>query len=275
MHKRIRTVGFLFILYLICLAVYWLQIGGIYAVPLRDIIYLFTPIAAITGGIFSFRATGFKNIRTKTVFFLTLGIICWFIGEVLWDYYELILKINPFPSIADIFYILAYPLMLIGLVHEIKISGISWKKIYPAIVFLLVIISVLFTTVVLYFGVYLAYNPQETLLTNSIAMSYGIGDLLLIIANIFVLILAWEFRGGKLSRTWFGLFIGFIVMLIADILFGIYTDQYKAQIGIYRYSIDSLYMLSYLIMAYILFNFGFSVRDAGKNIHQLQKHAKK
>ncbi|HEX9839547.1 MAG TPA: PAS domain S-box protein [Anaerolineales bacterium] len=48
-------------------------------------------------------------------FILGLSFLTNFIGNVVWTYLENILHIEPFPSIADIFYLGSYPLMLWGL----------------------------------------------------------------------------------------------------------------------------------------------------------------
>jgi hypothetical protein len=199
----------------------------------------------------------------------------WFIGEVIWNYYELILHIKPFPSFADVFYLLAYPLIFFGLLNEVSIGAIHWKKINRAIFFLFTIASLCLAVLVFYFGVYVAYDVKESLLANIIAMGYGVGDLVLIVTNMFVLILVWEFRGGSLSRTWIVIFVSLLCMLLADILFALYPDQYQAQLWIYKNSLDSLWMLSYLLFAYALANFGLSILDAKKKIHQLGKAYKK
>jgi hypothetical protein len=47
--------------------------------------------------------------------FLSLAIFFNMLGEALWMYYESYLGIDPFPSLADVFYLLYYPLMLGGL----------------------------------------------------------------------------------------------------------------------------------------------------------------
>ncbi len=48
---------------------------------------------------------------------LLLGVAAfsYMIGELIWFYYESILHIDPFPSLADPFYVLFYPLTLVGL----------------------------------------------------------------------------------------------------------------------------------------------------------------
>ena len=48
---------------------------------------------------------------------LTIGLGFFMLGEVSWAVQEAVLRIkNPFPSIADIFWLLGYPFLLLGLV---------------------------------------------------------------------------------------------------------------------------------------------------------------
>ena len=60
--------------------------------------------------------------------------ISWFIAEMLWIYQELVIKEDPFPSAADIFYIVGYPFLLMFFISYLqpvrnaitrKILGIS------------------------------------------------------------------------------------------------------------------------------------------------------
>lgn len=271
MSERKWVVLILTVIYIAVLSSYWLGFSINTIIPTRDFLYLFTPLAAVLGGVFSLRIYGIKGKRMVTLLLLTAGIASWFIGDGIYDYYQYILNTNPFPSVADYFYIIGYPLLFFGLINEIRTNHIHWREKYSKVLFPLLIVLCVFITMVGYFGVYLAYNAQESFFVNIIAMSYGLGDLVLIITNMLVLRLVLEFRGGKLSKVWIGIFISFISTLIADILFAIYTPSYKTNVGIFKNLIDSLYMLSYLLFAYSLFNFGLTIKEINKKIPHLKK----
>jgi hypothetical protein len=270
MNKRLFILVILSFIFILAFSVYWLRLGWD-IVSLREGIYLSTSGIAVIGGIFALVTYGFKGPRTTTLFLLTMGIAYWFIGDTLFSYYQFILKIDPFPSLADAFYLTAYPFLLFGLINEVKAAKANWGRFNQPIAFLFGISATLLAIVVSYFGIFLAYDAKETLFANIIAMSYGVGDLLLILANMFVLILVWEFRGGKLSRVWLTLFVSFVLTLIADILFALFTVQYKAEMWFYKSLLDSLWMLSYLIFAYALFDLSFSLTDAFQRIKSLEK----
>ncbi len=263
MPKKIITAIILIIIYSAIAGVEWFKLG-FNNIFLREGLYLSTSLIAFIAGLFAIRSFGLSGKRAMTLILLTAGIGYWFLGEVLFNYYEYVLHVNPYPSIADIFYILAYPMLLAGFINEIRIANINWKNINRANLFLFILVSFLLSVIVAYFGIYQAYNPAETFLTNSVAISYGIGDLLLILSNILILVLVWEFRGGKLSRVWLVMFVSFIFTLIADILFAIYTTQYDNQEWFYKSLLDSFWTAGYLLFAYALFEFGFSIQDTYK-----------
>jgi hypothetical protein len=242
MNKRISVGILLGCIFFSALGIYWLRLGFSITSP-----------------------------RSRTFLFLTAGIGYWFLGEVIFDYYQYIVKIDPFPSIADAFYLFAYPLLLLGLINEVITSQVQWRKLHRGLLFLFVSLSLVLGVLVFYFGVFQAYNPTVSLLSNAIVMSYGLGDLLLLTATLFVLLLAWEFRGGKLSRVWLFFFLSFLLNLIADILYAVYEVEYESLVWFYKSAIDTFFMGSYLLFAYAMFDFGLSILDAFTKITLLKK----
>ncbi len=59
--------------------------------------------------------------------------ISWFIAEMLWIVQELYLKIDPFPSAADIFYLIGYPFLLMFFIAYLQPvrSAIQKKCLSP------------------------------------------------------------------------------------------------------------------------------------------------
>ena len=268
MNKKYLLLISLILFFIITLLVYLFELGGGSNDLLTNILYLIPPLLAVWAGVYIVRTYGSKNIHGKALTYITMGLGAWLIGEIIWIIFEFILVIDPFPSIADFFYLIAYPFLLIGLIKEIKTGKIEWTPKSRAVI---LIISLLLTLVVIYFGIYLAYDLEATFLENSIAIFYGIGDIALIIATMLVLMLALEYKEGKLFFCWLYFFIGMALTLIADILFAIYTEPYEAGIGLY-YNIDLIWILGYLFFAYSLFTAGFVIREIPKSfLEKLQK----
>src|SRR5688572_2103022 len=67
----------------------------------------------------------------KTNILLTLGLIFWFIANIIWGYYEIILDVvSPVPSLADFFLLSAYGFLIYRLLETYKKLGeITNKKI--------------------------------------------------------------------------------------------------------------------------------------------------
>ncbi len=260
MNKRIVLIVSFFLFFVEVMAVYWFKLG-FDNIVLRETLYLIPPVFAIIAGIVAIRTFGLVSSRSFTLLLLTAGISFWFFGELLFNYYGYVLYIDPFPSAADIFYLLAYPMFFWGLVNEIHVSQVSWKNISKPTLFLFSLVALLLASGIGYFGIYQAYTPTELFLTNVVAIGYGVGDLILIFATMLLLVLVWEFRGSRLSKVWLLLFIGFLLTLIADILFAIYVTEYSMQIWFYKSLLDSFWMAGYLFLALALFEFSFSIQD--------------
>jgi ABC-type branched-subunit amino acid transport system substrate-binding protein len=71
------------------------------------------------------------NEGDKTNIFLTLGLVFWFIANIIWAYYEVVLDIvSPVPSLADLFLLSAYGFLIYRLINVYRNLGhITNKKI--------------------------------------------------------------------------------------------------------------------------------------------------
>ena len=72
----------------------------------------------------------------KTNILLTLGLIFWFIANIIWAYYEVVLDIvSPVPSLADLFLLSAYGFLIYRLISIYrKLGHITNKKILILII---------------------------------------------------------------------------------------------------------------------------------------------
>ena len=92
-----------------------------------------------------------KEEGDKTNIFLTLGLVFWFIANIIWAYYEVVLEIVlPVPSLADLFLMSAYGFLIYRLIVIYRNLGhITNKKILLLIIsgtglFLIYIINLIF-----------------------------------------------------------------------------------------------------------------------------------
>ncbi|MCA2218943.1 putative bifunctional diguanylate cyclase/phosphodiesterase [Jidongwangia harbinensis] len=53
-------------------------------------------------------------------YWFAAGQIVWVIGDVVWEYYAYVRHVEPYPSAADVFYLGAYPLLILGLLPLVR-----------------------------------------------------------------------------------------------------------------------------------------------------------
>ena len=111
-------------------------------------------------------------------FLLGLGILMFFIGNVIWAYLEDILYIEPFPSVADIFYLGFYPFVLWSV---LTLQGMSPNR-RERLVLWFDLLS-LFTAATMFVGYFIivptAAANNNNILTQVIAIAYPISSLIL------------------------------------------------------------------------------------------------
>lgn len=230
---------------------YWLAPDGSITSNWQGVVYVLAPITAAIAGLGAVRQFGLRVPQGKALFALVLGVIGWCIGEVLWTYYDLIAHIDPYPSPADAFYLLAYVAFSVGLLYEIQFLRSQVRIQNPGTQqFLLITIGVLLMILAGYFGVYHAYKPGADLLENFLAITYGVADVVLIMFGLVIAVVASELRGGKMAKPWWWLLAGFTFIFLADIGFAMFTQQYETQLAYYKPALDSLWIAGYLAIAY-------------------------
>lgn len=261
-RKTIYIILALFALAII--PVYWLKLAY-YNVLIRDGLYLTTVFISVLAGIFAISRFGFKNTRGLALICFTLGLLCLLMGNLVFEYYYIIDKNNiPFPSLSDFFSLSYYVFFLAALIIEVKLAHVNWKHIHKRILILPILLSIVATAVVSYIDIYKAYDPTVGLFSNIVNISYGIGDLVLIIISLFLLVLVKEYQGGKLARILLLLLVSLCFEIVGDIFLAFYMTQYNNEVWFYKSFFDTISMIGYLLSAAMLFEYGFSFVDAYK-----------
>jgi len=186
------------------------------------------------------------------------------IGEAVWLYYDYILLVSPYPSIADVFYIAAYPLFALGLIQEIRFAKIKFSNLNKSAFAVIGILGLTMSALVFYHGVFKVYVPGGILVDN-LSIIYGIGDLIIIIPTLFVLVLAWEYKGGRIFIPWLFIFASFLLTLIADVLYTIFTDQYLEWEKPFS-GLDLFWIGSYLLAGLGFLNIALLLKDIQKKL---------
>ncbi len=255
-----KIVGLFFTLYFLGFLVinlFWPQKN-----LMADTLYVFSTLLSVLTGIYAIYYYGIANPRGRALTYITAGAFCWLLAESIWVFLDFFLLESPYPSVADAFFILAYPLIFIGLIKEIAVGKFEWKekRVLPILG-----ITALLSLLVFYFSVYLAYDPKEDAIFNLFSCFYGVGDLLLLIASALIVLVIWDYRQGKLFFPWLFVASGFIAILIADILFSLNEKEYVEGItGIIK--IDLFWVAGYLMIGYGLALIGLSLKEMREKI---------
>ena len=146
--------------------------------------------------------------------------------------------------------------------QELKTNKMRWT--YCKVISC-VSLSLLFGLVVFYFGIIKAFDASDLLTNNLIAISYGIGDLLLIIFTVLILMVAIGYQKGKLFYPWLVILIGFFLILVADILFAMYRQEYENLDALSR-NIDLGWISGFLFLTYGFYSIEHTVKNASEKL---------
>lgn len=165
--------------------------------------------------------------------------IMWFIAEMTWTIEEIFLQIEPYPSTADIFYLLGYPFLLLFLVSyldPVKAAITKKVSIIPIIISLLVLIPSL------YFAFHDVTAEDIGHLEYTIAAAYPVADAFVIVPALIGIHL---FFRGRVNFMWSLVCIGIISVFIAD------TAFLFAQVDMWYYTghpMEMLFHFTYLLI---------------------------
>ena len=207
--------------FVVCTAVAALFIAGITATKLLITVGGFTKLGALViAAIFAFRSAhllGKGNAARRPWLLLGAGLASMSVGQALLVSYQYWTGTTPFPSQADFWFVLSYPLIIIALVSfalTYSRSGFatSGLKIFAAIMF--VVVAVIAWPIL---------QPVASMPASPIAkalnLAYPSLDLLLMIPVAVLLRITSRFRGGMVWPIWLSLLVGFVFTAAGDILF--------------------------------------------------------
>lgn len=210
-------------------------------VSFADFTYAISSLAVGITGLFVAKQYQGSPVFGKTYLVLAIGFILLFVGDSVYNYYLIVLDADPYPSIADVFFIGFYFFTGYHLVKNIRYfkKDIGWG---PKIG-----VSALAISMVVVFGMF----TIETLDDDPIIFYMGI---LYVIASAAILSLAilgaTVFRHSVLGIAWFMLVIGIFFYAFADVWY-----YYLEEIGEFTiiHPVNTLWILSNIFMVYALY----------------------
>ncbi len=260
---------FLMLLFMVDVFISFSGYGGEQNDLYRNIFLFIGQLVTVVCGFYAIRMYGMRSVMGRSLAFFTSGFLSFLIGGALFSYYDARLTSSPFPSLADGFILLGYPLFFAGLFLELRKKSLFLQA---GTKMLIAFLALLLALIVFYFEIYIPYDMTSSLFVTAVQTAYGVADLVLIILFIFVLLLALSFKGGKMFYVWFCFFIGFILTLVGDLLFGVFVNDYLSKTGINIY-IDLIWRFAYVFFSFGLFLAGMVVASIQSNV--MLKIAKK
>jgi hypothetical protein len=159
---------------------------------------------------------------------LGVGMLLWLAGEAIYfwlDYQTIVdpLAVAPFPSIADIFYYVAYLPLTAGLVIQMRLLKLTLSASEKALVSIL---SVLASLTIVYFVLWPAIDAFIADPVDPLGMFAGaLYPVLDIVLLVCVFTVSAKLRHGKINAAWILILAGLVLTAVADSLYWIADNQ--------------------------------------------------
>jgi PAS domain S-box-containing protein len=178
-----------------------------------------------------------KNVRIALILMVS-GLLFDVLAEVVWTTFEIVLHQQPFPSLADGFYLIYYPLFALGIMFlpADRLSDRERNKIIIDIVIIMMAAVLIFWDFIIE---PILANGGESLLALTLSLAYPALDIVLLFALLELL-----------YRRWNSLHMGPMLFLLAAIVASIASDIYfsmqsSAETYVSGGLVDLGYVLSY------------------------------
>lgn len=226
MGKLNSISKFLLVSYLFLLA-WWcfIQYLGTKDSPINYWFAFAYGIPPILGGFFGIITSKkwglFKSALGRAIFFLSLGLITWGVGEMIWSFYTLALNVEvPYPSLADVAFIVSWPFWTVGLISLSKATGVGlslrqwWGKLIAFVVPAVVIVASYYLLYVVARGG--SIELSEDYIKLFFDLVYPIWDVVLLTVVMLIFFLSVRYLGGRFVFPIMLIIVGFIANYFAD-----------------------------------------------------------
>jgi PAS domain S-box-containing protein/putative nucleotidyltransferase with HDIG domain len=222
---RPRPINLISAACLVASAIVALNLGALLGVRdphlrsiLSDIISLIIDLAASIALFLAARHTAVRSKRLAIAWgIIALAMFFFFLGGVVWFFLDAVLNIQPFPSIADGFYLAYYPVFLAGaflLVEKPATTGELLNRILDTAI---ILSSAILGFWIFLIGPLIRSAAGQTWLEQAILLAYPVGDLVLI--GALILIIYNPFKNQEKLPLFF-LTGGLLVTIITDSVYG-------------------------------------------------------
>ena len=174
--------------------------------------------------------------------YLGASALSWGIGEMVWSWYELVgHREVPFPSLADVGFLLAVPLAVVGLLAFPGAPLRAARRIRVTLDGAIIATSLLFVSWALVLGP-LWHAGEQSVFAQAISLAYPLGDV--VIATIVFIVLGKAQREHRTALVLVA--VSLLAMAIADSAFAYLTSQSSFGSG---NGLDAGWVVGYLLLA--------------------------
>jgi diguanylate cyclase (GGDEF)-like protein len=226
-------------------AYYLLPSNGLLSQLLYDVIGL-SSSALIIAGVRLNRAR-----RPALWYWFAAGQITWVIGDLLWEYFEYIKHVEPYPSAADIFYLSAYPMLVAGMMTLMGGRDRAGRDVAALVDAAIVAVGLGLT-----FWVFvmhpIAADATASAVERVVGVAYPAGDALLL-----AMLARFYTAAGRRSVSLRLLGLAVVCLLVSDVGYSLVSLYSDAEGGVF----DAGFMLAYVLWGTAALHP--SMRDAG------------
>jgi diguanylate cyclase (GGDEF)-like protein len=217
-----------------------LAVGGYFLLPTasmtRSVAY--DAIGAVASVVMLAGARRTDRARRAAWLLAGAGTMLWSAGDWAYTYFEYVAHVEPFPSLADVFYLCAYPLMFAALfiLGRRRTSGSGWPSVLDALVLSAGTGLVLWTFVM----EPIARDGASTVTARIIALAYPAADVLLL-----VLVARMVIAGAARDASTRLLVAALVTLLVSDVAYSVVTSYTSYDTGAF----DAGWLLEYVLWA--------------------------
>lgn len=190
------------------------------------------------------------NAARRPWWLLSVALAAFWVGEAVEGSYTVRGLASPFPGVADAFFLLAYPVIVIALLLFLRAYRLSGYGEAGATAVLATAAAVGALGLPLLVPILRAPLPAPERLVGG---AYGVLDLVALVPLLLLLRLTWAFRGGSVWQVWASLLFGFLLTFAGDVLVASQLVAATQEGGANADTLDFLssvtFTLSYLTIA--------------------------
>lgn len=224
-------------LYLLLLIIFWVILykSG-FKTDFWNYFYSFSfslmPLIGGLVGVTTSKRWGFLSSAIgRAIFYISTGLFSWGGGSMIWSYYNFFQKISaPYPSFADVGFVAALPLWILGVFNLSKATGAKFalKNIKGRL--FLIIVPIVVLIISYYLLVVIARGGVLTAAGNDFLklffdLAYPSGDVIILTLSVIIFGLSFKYFGGFYKIAIYSLLLGFGLMYLADFVFSYTTTD--------------------------------------------------